>query len=405
MAIPKKVKDVTPRKQNNRSPSPRRSPIRPVVNRQPQSKNPKFQNKKKKKASPTPQQTPAAAPLLADNGPILPFPDLWQKPVASVILDQSPAGRQEKKNSHQNRKADQQQGPPPGKRESLKSLPSVIDVPSDPPILTNVVVTVPESSNFASDSRSDQLDNERARLVAQCMDDELANTRLPQKKQSRFFPPTPAPRQAQPQKRVIKFRPAYLMTCTGFLESLIIIALLVIFLLTLLEKDCYKQVSHKEEAQNITSADNSTNTTSTQVVADTDTCTSDCLLPNILMCFSAAVAILVFIHVTLYVYRIVIAYKKLIDWQRLDAIVFALLGIAFFILSLFNFKFDSQLLIGAASVSVVVAVIFKLISCNKFRRHWTGLPVQVYDDEDDFFKLRGKIRFQEIKNLRRYWLQ
>ena len=225
-------------------------------------------------------------------------------------------------------------------------------------------------------------------------------------------PPPLLPRQAKPQKRKIKFRPAFLLTCTGFLESVDLIVLLIIVCLALFSDDCSNlSVSQSADLEDRDSDERFP-------AASTGKVGSTCVWLYVLLITSAATAAALTAHLALYVYRVVIAFKE-VPWQVLDAVLFAVLGIAFTLIGAFLLSSSSPVssssakqesgnlssgLVAAAVLSLLVAASFVMLSANKSLRSWRGKAVQVFDDEDDFFHLRRTLRLTQIDNLRRYWL-
>lgn len=337
-----------------------------------QSRKKEFQKKKEKKPNPT----PASAPAL--------FPDLWPRPASSLVLDSQSLSSGIKSIESKTRKPQAKAQPLPQRQSSDET---VIDVPSEPPPL-EVRVRIPSPSSTtgspAEKKRSSiegqaEEDDDRWLLVSGCVDDEFVGKTRVSASQSQFLSsPSSFVRQTRPTKRRIKFRPEFLLSCSGFIESLIVLLLLVVCLTTGVNRDCSLRPSGGEQS---------------------------CLWPHVLVLVSAVSAVLVSCHLLLYVFRVVVRFPAF-PWQLTDSLVFALLFLVFAVVAGVVFaRHTSLLLMVAASHCVLVSLLFLLLSSNRLRRHVTRKPVQVFDDEDDFFRLKRRLRFQEINNnIRRYWL-
>ena len=260
-----------------------------------------------------------------------------------------------------------------------------------------------ESIRSTSDPVTDEI---RSELVAEVVDDELSLHKIrPERKINNYLSGLRCDsKQERPKRRIIRFKPAYLMSCSGILGSLAVMLLLLITILTCIERNCSWKPGIVD-GQFVNTTQNTQNTSSMTSHDDEILIgPGSCVHATLLLYTSFVSACLVIAHELMYVFRIVIAWRQ-IAWQLMDAIFFAILFVLLFVLGILNCFYESSLLVAAGSLSLLTSIIFLLLFSNKASRHWRRLPVQVYDDEDDFFRLPRKLKFQQINaNIKRYWL-
>ena len=299
-------------------------------------------------------------------------------------------------------------------------------------------VVMPTSDRRAASvtSSTDSLkrqDQERAQLISQVVDDELevvtsndsslSSGKSPARSAGASASLSPASvggqlsasasrvqqRQQRPVKRRIRFRPAFLLTCAGLFQCLLLLTLIVNILLLVLHRDCPvdPHAGQSSVASAATTESASGNATSASASRPSSTAACIRLWPVILV--NGFAAVMITIHLCLYVWRVVLQYVEF-PWHIVDAVSFLLLAIglatgAAFLLPSTN---NSGLLLSAAVLSCLSAVLLTAIAVHRVARHCLGRPVSgpMFDDECDMAHVRRPLRFQQITmaNVRRYWL-